>query len=282
MRATIAANLAVYSEPSIVAHYAALTDLTPGERFLFNTYIQPGVEVLDIGVGGGRTTPYLSSVASHYIGLDYSEQMVRTSRNKFPGLHFLVADASNLSQFSDSSFDVIVIAFNGLDHVAQRQQCLQECFRVLRPGGRLIFSSHNPRAIFVRPAWNRNRLHAFASGLAGGRSRWAELVAGLLTPLKAIHSCARAAKDSCLRCATRLGKPFFWRGQGQAVDAGHGGMMTHYWIPDRAIRELTQFGFELLTYIGSDFPADSHIMITDWYYYVFSRKQSCGSETKCA
>ena len=131
--------------------------------------------ILDIGVGGGRTTPYLSQKASRYVGVDYSEEMVRTCRNKFPGLEFMVADASDLSAFPDASFDAIVIAFNGLDYLfpnEKRRQCLRECGRVLRADGVLVFSSHNPRSIFVRPAWDRERLRAFAGTIVSETERF--------------------------------------------------------------------------------------------------------------
>src|SRR5450755_4523319 len=162
------ANRRICSVPEVAAHYAALEYLTPCERFLFDRHITPQTAILDVGVGGGRTTPYLSQVASHYVGLDYSEEMVKICRKKFPQLKFSVADASNLAEFQDASFDVVVMSFNTIDYLLpdeKRQQCLEECRRVLRNGGVLIFSSHNPRSILVRPAWDRARLRAFAGKL---------------------------------------------------------------------------------------------------------------------
>jgi cyclopropane fatty-acyl-phospholipid synthase-like methyltransferase len=85
---TKAANLQVYRDPEVVSHYAALDYLTPCERLLFERYIKPGMKILDIGVGGGRTTPYLSGKASCYVGVDYSAEMITTCRNKFPRLEF--------------------------------------------------------------------------------------------------------------------------------------------------------------------------------------------------
>ena len=169
---TKAANLLVYRNPEVVSHYASLDYLTPCERHLFDTYLTPGMAILDMGVGGGRTTPYLSQKASRYVGIDYSEEMVRLCRDKFPRTEFLVADASDLSAFSDGSFDAIVFSFNGLDYFfpeEQRWKCLQECWRVLRAGGVFVFSSHNPRAVLVRPAWDRERLRAFAGKLVPER-----------------------------------------------------------------------------------------------------------------
>jgi len=91
-----AANLEVYRNPKVVSHYAGLEYLTACERLLFDTYLTSGMAILDMGVGGGRTTPYLSRKASRYVGVDYSEEMIRLCRDKFPQLEFLVADAADL------------------------------------------------------------------------------------------------------------------------------------------------------------------------------------------
>ena len=137
-----AANWRVYTNPEVASHYASLNYLTPCETLLFDSLLKPGMVILDIGVGGGRTTPRLSKGAARYAGIDYSEEMIRICRGKFPKQEFFLAGASDLSMFPDDTFDVIVIAFNGLDYVLpdeKRRQCLQECGRVLRSGGCLCF-----------------------------------------------------------------------------------------------------------------------------------------------
>ncbi len=57
-------NREVYNRRDGDSHYALLNYLTPCEQFLFDLYIKPGIAVLDLGVGGGCTTPYLSQRAS--------------------------------------------------------------------------------------------------------------------------------------------------------------------------------------------------------------------------
>jgi ubiquinone/menaquinone biosynthesis C-methylase UbiE len=275
-------NLRVYNEPAVAAHYGALDYLTVCELLLFEKYIPRGAAILDLGVGGGRTTPYLSGIASRYLGLDYSEEMIRTCRRKFPELEFQVADASDLSRLDDSCFGAVVFAFNGLDYVipdARRKRCLRECFRILKPNGVLIFSSHNPRAILVRPGWSRERLHEFAHRLAGEAG--ANVAARLLTPIKSLHAWARAALASATRVGSRLHTAAFWRGEGYALDRSHGGLLTHYWVPRCAVDELRQTGFRRLACMGDDYPRTSHMFTTDWYYYVFSKDDIVG-ETSCA
>jgi ubiquinone/menaquinone biosynthesis C-methylase UbiE len=272
-----ATNLGVYRNPEVVSHYASLDYLTACERHLFDTYLTPGMAILDMGVGGGRTTPYLFRKASRYVGVDYSDEMVHLCRDKFPQLEFLVADASDLSKFSDGSFDAIVFSFNGLDYLfpeEQRWKCLRECERVLRTGGVFVFSSHNPRSVLVRPSWDRERLRAFAGKLAPKRSASYSATLSTLTMVKSLHSFLRATVESVGRICRRFPKAAFWRGEGYLFDPAHGGLMTHYATPARVRKELSRFSFRQETLLGDDHPRGSHGLVTDWYYYVFIKEEN--------
>jgi ubiquinone/menaquinone biosynthesis C-methylase UbiE len=269
-----AINLGTYRVPEVASHYASLKYLTPCEQLLFRTYINPGMSVLDLGVGGGRTTSYLSKIASRYVGVDYSEAMIQACRNKFPDLHFLLADASDLSPFEDASFDAIVFSFNGLDCVVpdeKRLRCLRECRRVLRPAGVLVFSSHNPRSVLMRADWDRGRLRAFARRFVSQRNGFFPLVVGALTVAKAVQALMRAAIESMLRIIRRAPRLAFWRGEGYLYDSVDGGLTVHCSIPDHIVAELTEFDFQLVTLMGDDYPRVSRMFLTDWYYYVFSK-----------
>jgi SAM-dependent methyltransferase len=241
--------------------------------------------ILDVGVGGGRTTPYLSAKASRYVGVDYSEEMVGNCRKKFPGLEFLVSDAADLSAFPDFSFDTVVIAFNGLDYVLPREkrwQCLRECARVLRPDGVLIFSSHNPRAVLVRPGWNREKLRAFARRRFAEGSALFDTVFFALTVAKSVHAFLRAASASSRRVIRRVPTSAFWRGEGHLLDPAHGGLMTHFWVPELVAAELSRFDFRLATVMGDDYPSRSGAFVTDWYYYVFRKLSGSTGEGPCS
>lgn len=269
-----AVNLRTYRVPEVASHYAALNYLTPCEQLLFQSHIQPGMSILDLGVGGGRTTSYLSKVASRYVGVDYSEAMIRACRRKFPGLDFLLADASNLSAFEDASFDAIVFSFNGLDSVVpneKRSRCLRECWRVLRPAGALIFSCHNPRSVLVRADWDRRRLKGFAERFISRQNVFFSQVIGVLTAAKATHAFLSAAIRSTLKIIRRALSPAFWRGEGDLYDSSHGGLRIHCSIPDHVVAELAEFDFQLLRSMGDDYPRASCAFLTDWYYYVFSK-----------
>ena len=277
-------NLRVYNAPEVASHYAALDYLTPCENFLFSTYIRAGAAILDLGVGGGRTTPYLSGTASRYAGLDYSEKMIRLCRERFPQLEFRVSDASDLSTFEDASFDAVVMAFNVLDYVLpaeKRRLCLRECRRVLRTGGLLIFSSHNPRAVLIYPAWDREKLRGIGRKLVSDASVFFPAAILMLTVVKWLHSWLRAAGGSAARVIRRCFKLAFWHGEGCMVDPVHGGLVTHYWIPTRAVAELGQCGFHMVRCMGDDYPRASRLWVTDWYYYVFQKTDRVAAGSPC-
>jgi SAM-dependent methyltransferase len=274
-------NIPVYNAPAVAEYYAALNYITPCERLLFDTYLRPGMAILDLGVGGGRTTAYLSSIAARYVGVDCAPEMVAVCRKKFPQLEFEIESASDLSRFAISSFDAVVMAFNAMDYVIpdeSRLRALREIRRVLKPEGILIFSSHNPRAILVRASWNSQRVQDVARAIAGRDSVFFPPVIWFLTAARAILACLHAGLQSLSHAAKRLPTQAFWQGQGYWRDPAHGGLKTHGVTAEKVTRELGEFGFRLLRVLGDDYPRASRPYVTDWYYYVFSKTEATGEK----
>jgi SAM-dependent methyltransferase len=110
----------------------------------------PSARMLDLGVGGGRTTRHFAPLVREYIGLDLSDGMVAACQAEFghqyPSASFVVGDARDLSRFSDNSFDLVLFAFNGIDSVGDqpdRLRALSEIRRVCAPGGHFAVSTDN-------------------------------------------------------------------------------------------------------------------------------------------
>src|SRR5947209_12037564 len=83
-----------FDRPEVVESYAAAAaDVTAAEQHLFDRYLWPRMSLLDLGVGTGRTSPYLAGIAGRYLGADVSPGMVAVAANRFPDLEFAVADA---------------------------------------------------------------------------------------------------------------------------------------------------------------------------------------------
>jgi ubiquinone/menaquinone biosynthesis C-methylase UbiE len=254
-----------YNSPSIAASYARQEYITPCEQLLFSTYIEPGVAILDIGVGGGRTSPYLAKSASRYVGIDYAPEMVRLCRRKYPQWEYCESSAIDLSCFQDKSFDVIVMSYNVLDDLvpdASRWRCLQECHRVLGNNGLLIFSSHNPRALITRPESSKSRQH--------NPAHLTERILMLLRLLADHAAIYFTLVCSMLHRVIRYGlRSPFWRGEGYMPDEVK--LMTHFGTPKNAIDELSRYGFQFVALQGDDYPKKSYQLITNWYYYIFKK-----------
>lgn len=149
-------NTDIYSKAKVVKYYSEYsTALQEPEKTIFELlkHQLPDMRVLDIGVGGGRTTPALAPHAKEYIGIDFSPEMIQVCTEKYkstyPVAKFEVCDVRNLTHFDTGYFDLILFSFNGLDNITadERELCLKEFRRICSVTGYLCFSSHNIQSL---------------------------------------------------------------------------------------------------------------------------------------
>ena len=136
-----------YGREVIARIYGQRGDLFPAEKVLLELYREQiaGQRVLDLGCGGGRTSPWLHALAAEYVGVDYSAKMIEVCRARYPQFVFEQGDATNLASFGDASFDFVLFSYNGIDSMSHtgRLEVLAEVRRVLRDDGWFAFSSHS-------------------------------------------------------------------------------------------------------------------------------------------
>lgn len=103
-----------------------------------------GDSILEIAAGTGRVTAHLVArlrATSHLVVSDLNEAMLAVARQRVVGdarVTWQTADAMALP-FDDATFDIVVCQF-GLMFVPDKAQAIRECYRVLSPHGRLVFS----------------------------------------------------------------------------------------------------------------------------------------------
>jgi ubiquinone/menaquinone biosynthesis C-methylase UbiE len=139
-------NKRYYDTPGVAETYGKRTSLQKGEEVILSLLAEKirNKPLLEIGVGQGRTTPYLSALTEQYVGIDYSENMLKPCKLRHPTSNLLLCDGRSLS-FSDESFEAVYFCWNAIDDAGHddRTLMLREVYRVLRGDGVFFFSSHN-------------------------------------------------------------------------------------------------------------------------------------------
>jgi SAM-dependent methyltransferase len=102
--------------------------------------------VLEVGSGSGGPAVYLGEARGCRVtGVDINERGVRNAerlaqaRNVASLVTFRAIDANLPLPFPDSSFDAVV-SNDAMCHVANRLQALRDWHRLVRPGGRILFT----------------------------------------------------------------------------------------------------------------------------------------------
>lgn len=136
-----------YEDPQVVARYGRTPVLQRPEQTIFDELGSElaGMDMLDLGVGAGRTAWFFAPRVKTYLGLDYARTMIDRCKEDLPDYEFIVGDACHLDFAADNSYDFVLFSYNGIDHLElpERERALSEMKRVLRPGGLMAFSSHN-------------------------------------------------------------------------------------------------------------------------------------------
>lgn len=99
------------------------------------------IAILDMGCGTGQQYEDLSSAFGpeqlQYLGVDLSPHMIARAIEKYPKVHFQIADAANFQ--SDSNFDVIICS-HSFPYYKNASETLARMASLLNPGGTLLLS----------------------------------------------------------------------------------------------------------------------------------------------
>jgi tocopherol O-methyltransferase len=121
------------------------------EELLDWAKVQSAENIIDIGCGIGGATLYLAQkFNANATGITLSPIQASRARERAREMnledkaHFEVADALNIP-FKDNNFDLVWSLESG-EHMPDKTKFVQECYRVLKPGGTLILATwcHRP------------------------------------------------------------------------------------------------------------------------------------------
>src|SRR6195256_3513054 len=116
------------------------------DKFLGWLNLSPGKMLLDVACGsGGPVLRIADATGCSVVGVDVHEQAIATAnslaaqRGLSERARFQVADAAAQLSLPDASFDAIT-CIDAINHLPNRQRVLANWARLLKPGGRLLFT----------------------------------------------------------------------------------------------------------------------------------------------
>lgn len=114
--------------------------------------IQKNLKILDLGSGIGRFAKPLLERGHEVTLVEISMNMLNESKKElknFSKASFHVDSATNLSQFKENSFDVVLVMNAILDYCGDYKKALNEIYRILKEKG-ILMGNVNNRFIYCR------------------------------------------------------------------------------------------------------------------------------------
>jgi SAM-dependent methyltransferase len=124
----------------------------PAAKLVEYAQVRAGTNVLDVGCGTGVVAVTAAGVGARVRGLDLSPVLLEDARRNAAligaEIDFVEGDVEAMP-YADASFDVVLSQFGHM-FAPRPEVALAEMLRVLKPGGRIAFSTWPPELLVGR------------------------------------------------------------------------------------------------------------------------------------
>lgn len=139
-------NNSKWNNQKIIKWYISRKHIQNGEKKILELVDFLNIKtMLDIGVGGGRTSMYFLNLVESYLGIDIVPDFIDTLQKKYSQKQFKcmnVLDITNL----EKTYDFILFSHNGIDNLLTLEEytkALDNMYKICNKNGYVCFSSHN-------------------------------------------------------------------------------------------------------------------------------------------
>lgn len=94
-------------------------------------------KICEIGCGSANILKHYSHFESIYSGCDFSTHLIQENLKRYPKAEFRTIAQPNILPYDDESFDFVFSVFV-IEHSTNPSKFLDECARIIKPGGRLV------------------------------------------------------------------------------------------------------------------------------------------------
>jgi SAM-dependent methyltransferase len=120
-------------------------------RYAFAAEYCRGRHVLEVACGAGQGLGLLAKTAARVVGGDYTERLLGLAKRHYGSRVPLVRLDGQQLPFRSGSFDVVLL-YEAVYYLPEPALFLEECRRVLRPGGRVLLCTANKSVADFNPS----------------------------------------------------------------------------------------------------------------------------------
>lgn len=114
------------------------------ENITKNNKILKGLEILDLGCGGGLVSEPLTRLGASVTGIDFVKKNIKTAKHhaKISNLKINYLNQDILSIKLNKKFDIILM-LEIIEHINNWESVVNKILKYLKPDGKIIFSTIN-------------------------------------------------------------------------------------------------------------------------------------------